>query len=427
MIHGEDDVGDSHAADRSEIADIGLAYSGHQAIEWAREHSPLLDGFLRDRLSDGALDGRVIALVVHLEAKTALLGTVLAESGARVVAAGSNPSSTRDNVAAALVERGIEVHSTRESGYPAWEKHLLAVADACPDLIIDDGAELTLRMARHRPEQFRALSGVTEQTTTGVLRLRQYDDSLGLPFPAMGANSAACKHLFDNRYGTGQSTVQAILDITNLLMPGKRVAIVGYGWVGRGIATYVRALGGRIIVVEVDPIKALEAHMDGATVAPARDALPVADVVITATGGLRAIGAGHFDLLRDGVIVANAGHDDREIDVEALAARSSEVGDPRAGITRYVLEGRRIDVLSNGALVNIAGGLGHPIEIMDLSFAVQGVGCHELARGGYEPGLHVISPELDAEIAAAKLAGYGIALDSLAPGQIDSIDLDGLS
>lgn len=411
-------------AERSDIADLGLAKAGRQSIEWAREHSPLVDTFLRDRFSDGALEGKTVAVVVHLEAKTALLATVLADAGARVVAAGSNPFSTRDEIAAALVDYGIEVHSTRESGYPAWDKHLLAVADSGPDLIIDDGAELTVRMARHRRDQFNALSGVTEQTTTGVSRLQKIEDTIGLPFAAMGANTAQCKHLFDNRYGTGQSTVQAILNMTNLLMPGKGVAIVGYGWVGRGIATYVRAMGGEPIIIEVDPVKALEAYMDGCTVAPADEALPRADFVITATGGMRAINRDHLDLLKDGVILANAGHHDLEVDIEAFAAVADSVEDVREGIRRYIVDGKRLDVLASGALVNIAGGLGHPIEIMDLSFAVQGVGCHELAIGGYTNGLHVISKDLDNEIAAAKLASYGITLDALTEQNLDTVELD---
>ncbi len=423
---------------RSEIADIGLAAAGQQAIEWAKAHSPLLDDYLRQRLTDGVFEGKTVALVVHLEAKTAFLGTILADSGATVVAAGSNPFSTRDDIAAALVERGIEVHSVRNSGYEVWEKHLLAVADTKPDLIIDDGAELTLRMVSKRRDLFQQLLGVTEQTTTGVKRLWDiHTDIGGLPFAAMGANSAACKHLFDNRYGTGQSTVQAMLNLTNMLLPGKQVAVIGYGWVGRGIAMNVRALGARPIVVEVDPVKALEAYMDGAKVAPLAEALGVADFVITATGGMRIITAQHFELLPDGVILANAGHHDLEIDTEALADAALQITEVRDGIIEYRLANQQNDslqnescsakkvyVLSNGALVNIAGGLGHPIEIMDLSFAVQGVGCHELARGNYSAGMHVISAELDAEIAAAKLGYHGITLDAPSEDQIEKISLD---
>ena len=289
-----------NVAQRSHIADPSLAPEGHLAIDWARRHSPVVDTFVRETLADGALVGRRVAVVVHLEAKTAFLATVLADAGAEVIAAGSNPFSTRDEVAAALVERGVEVHATRNSGYEAWEKDLLAVADTGPEYIVDDGAELTLRIARDRPELYAELKGVTEQTTTGVARLRALQEAGRLPFPALAANDARCKHLFDNRYGTGQSTVQAILDLTNMLLAGKVVAVVGYGWVGRGLAGYVRALGGRPVVIEVDPVKALEAYMDGHDVARAADALPRADFVITATGGIRAIAEEHFPLLKPG-------------------------------------------------------------------------------------------------------------------------------
>ncbi|HIF67131.1 MAG TPA: adenosylhomocysteinase [Acidimicrobiia bacterium] len=408
---------------RSRILNPDLAPEGHRSIEWARRHSPLVDGFLRERLKDGALEGRRVAVVVHLEAKTALLATVLADAGAQVVAAGSNPHSTRDEIAAALVERGVEVHSTRDSGYDAWEKDLLAVADTDPELIIDDGAELTIRMASQRPAAFEALKGVTEQTTTGVARLVELASRGRLPFPVLAANDAACKHLFDNKYGTGQSTVQAILNLTNMLMAGKDVAILGYGWVGRGIAAHVRALGGTAWVIEVDPVKALEAFMDGHRVGSLSDVLPRADFILTATGGRRAIARQHFSAMKNGAILANAGHHDLEIDVEALADEAHDFRAVRPGIDEYIIDDNQsVLVLANGALVNIAGGLGHPIEIMDLSFAVQGVGCHELARGTVPQGVNVIDPFLDSEIARAKLAAHGIVLDAKEPGQADIID-----
>ncbi|MCS5681612.1 MAG: adenosylhomocysteinase [Actinomycetota bacterium] len=408
---------------RSRILDLDLASEGHRSIEWARRHSPLVNEFLRERLNDGALAGRRVAVVVHLEAKTALLATVLADGGAHVVAAGSNPHSTRDEVAAALVDRGVEVHSTRDSGYDAWEKDLLAVADTEPEFIIDDGAELTIRMASQRPSMFEAVKGVTEQTTTGVARLVELANRGRLPFPVLAANNAACKHLFDNRYGTGQSTVQAILNLTNMLMAGKNVAILGYGWVGRGIAAHVRALGGTAWVVEVDPVKALEAFMDGHQVGNLEQALRRADFVLTATGGRRAIGRQHFRHLKTEAILANAGHHDLEIDVEALADEAEAFQSVRSGIDEYLLpDGRTVFVLANGALVNIAGGLGHPIEIMDLSFAVQGVGCHELARGTVPDGVNVIDPRIDSEIARAKLASHDIFLSAKEEGQEDHID-----
>lgn len=401
----------STAEARSRIADVTLAPAGQQAIEWAARHSPVLDGFVREKLADESLSGRRVAVVVHLEAKTAFLATVLADAGAEVVVAGSNPWTTRDEVAAALVERGIEVHSTRRSTPEQWEEDLAAVARTGPELVIDDGAELTVRMSRDHPEPFSRLRGVSEETTTGVDRLRRLQAQGRLPLPAIAANDAACKHMFDNRYGTGQSTIQAILQLTNLRMPGKRVVVVGYGWVGRGIANYARAMGSRVTAVDHDPIKALEAHTDGHDVADLRTALSRADLVITATGGLRAISTDHFDALAPGVILANAGHHDHEIDVPALEAAASDAEEIRPGVTRYDIGGSHLYVLSGGALVNIAGGLGHPIEIMDLSFSVQALGCHTLATRDLAPGVHQFPAELDREIAAAKLASKGVDLD----------------
>lgn len=406
---------------RSRIADPSLADEGNLAIEWAREHAPVLDNLVRDTLSDGSFTDRRVALVVHLEAKTAFLATVLADAGAEVVVAGSNPHSTRDEIAAALVSRGIEVHSCRGDSYERWEQDLLAVADTEPEYIIDDGAELTVRMARHRPEAYARLQGVSEQTTTGVARLRALLEAGQLPFPTMAANDAHCKHMFDNRYGTGQSTLQAILDLTNLLMAGKQVAIIGYGWVGRGIATYVKGFGGRAMVLEVDPIRALEAHMDGHVVDSYDKVLPQADFVITATGGARAIGDRHFAALKPNAILANAGHHDLEIDVEALADQAASITHPRAGVTRYDWNGKALNVLASGALVNIAGGLGHPVEIMDLSFAVQGLSTHELVTGDHPAGVHVLALELDQQIARSCLAARGITLDEVTDDQADTV------
>jgi adenosylhomocysteinase len=410
------------AAARSRIADPALAPAGEAAIGWARQRSPVLDGFVRRQLDDGVLRGRRVAVVVHLEAKTAFLATVLADAGAHVVAAGSNPWSTRDDVAAALVERGIEVHSSRRSSAEQWEADLAAVASTAPEFIIDDGAELTVRTARDHAATYAGVRGVTEETTTGVARLRQLELDGRLRMPAIAANDAACKHLFDNRYGTGQSTIQAILALTNVRLPGRRVVVVGYGWVGRGIATYARAMGGRVTVVEVDPIKALSAHMDGHDVADATTALPDADLVITATGGVDAIGAEHLELLPAGVILANAGHHDREVDVAAFADAAESAAEVRPGVTRYQLGlGRAVYILSGGALVNIAGGLGHPIEIMDLSFSVQALACHLLASRDLAPGLHAFPDDLDRAIAAAKLASRGIRLDALTDAQRDTL------
>lgn len=414
----------------SRIGDPSSAPSGHQRIDWARRRSPVLDGFVRAQLGD-RLRGVRVAVVVHLEAKTAFLATVLADAGAHVVAAGSNPWTTRDDVAAALVERGVEVHSSRRSTIEVWEQDLAAVAATGPEYVIDDGAELTVRMARDRPERFAALRGVSEETTTGVARLRGLADLGRLPFPAIAANDAACKHMFDNRYGTGQSTIQAILSLTNLRLPGKRVAIVGYGWVGRGIATYAHALGARVVAVEIDPIRALEAHTDGHDVADLRTALGQCDIAVTATGGMRAIAAEHVDAIKPGAVLANAGHHDLEIDVPAIREAASAVDEPRPGVTRYQLgPSRPVFVLSDGALVNIAGGLGHPVEIMDLSFSVQAMGLHTLITRDLPPGVHDLPVEVDRAIAAAKLASRGIHLDAPRDEQADTLssllDLDTL-
>ncbi len=373
---------------------------------------------LAERLGDGALAGRKLAVVVHLEAKTACLVLALREAGAEVVAAGSNPLSTQDAVCAALVERGVEVHARHGVPQEEFTADLLAVAETGPELVIDDGLELTRRMAEHRPDLYEGLQGVSEETTTGVARLRALESEGLLPFPAVAANDARCKHMFDNPYGTGQTTLTAILALTNVLAAGRTFCIVGYGWVGKGLAKTAAGLGGRVTVVELDPVCALTAHMDGYRVAPLVAALEDADVVITATGLIEAVDAGAFDHLKDGVLLANAGHHDREIDVPALAARADEVIDARPGVRTYVLGDRRVHVLVDGALVNIAGLDGNPIEIMDLSFSVQALSIHALASGRFPPGLNRFPDELDDLIARTKLETLGIVLDEPTEAQL---------
>jgi adenosylhomocysteinase len=396
---------------RSRIADPSLAPAGEQRIAWVARHSPVLNGLARARLADGALRGRRVAVVVHLEAKTAYLASLLADAGAEVVAAGSNPGTTRDAVAAALVARGIEVHATHGASADEFESDLLAAADAEPDVVVDDGAELTSRILDHRPQVAARLRGVTEETTTGVARLRALEAAGRLSFPAIAANDAACKHLYDNRYGTGQTTVEAILRLTNLLAAGKVFCVVGYGWVGRGVARYAAGNGARVAVVEIDPVKALEAYMDGHRVA-GTEALADADVVVTTTGGVGVLGRDAFALLRDGAVLANAGHDDREIDVAALGP-GEEV---RPGVTRHELDGgRAIYLLVQGRLVNIAGADGHPVEIMDLSFSVQALAAHLLASKQLPPGVQPFPEELDREIARTKLESLGITLPASTP------------
>jgi adenosylhomocysteinase len=373
---------------------------------------------LHDRLGDGALEGRKVAVVVHLEAKTACLVLALQDAGAHVVAAGSNPLSTQDAVCAALVERGIEVHARHGVSQAEFTADLLAVAETGPELVIDDGLELTRRTAEHRPDLYERIQGVSEETTTGVARLRALEIEGRLPFPAIAANDAKCKHMFDNPYGTGQTTLTALLALTNVLAAGREFCIVGYGWVGKGLARAADGLGGRVTVVELDPVRALTAHMDGYRVASLTNALPDADVVLTATGLIEAVGADAFPYLKDGVLLANAGHHDREIDVPALAVEADEVIDARAKVKTYVLGERRVNVLVDGALVNIAGLDGNPIEIMDLSFSVQALSAHLLASGAVPVGLNRFPDELDDLIARTKLATLGIELDDPTEAQL---------
>jgi len=396
-----------------------LAADGAARIDWVRTHSPVLNGFVRERLSDGSLRGKRVAVVVHLEAKTAFLATVLADAGAEVVAAGSNPRTTDASVVAALRARGMTVVSDAGGDYDSWERELRAAADCEPEYIIDDGAELTMRTAEHRPDVFARLRGVSEETTTGTARLHAMAAAARLPFPALTANDARCKHLFDYRYATGQTTLQAILRLTNRQLPGARVVVVGYGFVGKGIALYARAMGARTSVTEVDPVRALEALTDGHTVGSRGDVFPGADIIVTATGGMRAIAAGDLPLLAHDAVLANAGHHDLEIDTEALSRAASGVGETRPGVTTYTVGDRDLHVLAGGALVNIAGGSGHPVEVMDLTFAVQGLGLHHLVSAALEPGVHVLPQVLDDSIAAAKLAARGIRLDALRSDQRD--------
>ena len=394
----------STAATRSKIADPSLADEGERRIQWAARHSPVLTRLAATHLNDGALRGRKVAVVVHLEAKTAYLAALLAEAGADVVAAGSNARSTQDAVAAALVARGIEVHARHGVAPDEFTADLLEVADTGPELVIDDGAELTRRILEHRPDLAENLQGVTEETTTGIARLRAFEAEGKLTFPAIAANNARCKHMFDNPYGTGQSSLTAILRLTNLSAAGKRFAIIGYGWVGQGLAQRAAGYGGKVTVVEIDPVQALRAVMDGHRTAPLERALADADFVITATGGVDSLPADALPYLKDKVVLANAGHQDREIDVEALGP-GEEVRDR---VTQHDVGGKRVYLCVGGSLVNIAGGDGNPVEIMDLSFSVQALSVHHLAGGKVPVGINAFPDELDRVIARTKLRTLGV-------------------
>jgi adenosylhomocysteinase len=405
----------------STIRDISLAPEGERKIQWVAQHAHTLNSFAAERLSDGALRGRRIAIAVHLEAKTAYLAWLFHEAGAEVAATGSNPFSTQDDVCAALVRRGVTVHAIHGADPKTFDEHLLATLDFEPDLIVDDGAELVTRLHRERRQLLPAVRGASEETTSGVLRLRAMEQEGALEIPVIVANEARCKHLFDNRYGTGQSALTAILSATNLLLAGKTVVVAGYGWVGQGLALYCRGFGARVVVVETDPFKGLEAASNGFEVSTMIDAAPVGDVFVTGTGSIGVLRGEHFERMKDGALLANAGNFAHEIDVPALAAMAVEERDARRHVTEYVLpDGRRIDLLAKGALVNIAASDGHPVEIMDLSFSVQMLSVHYLARHGRElrPGVHALPAEVDDAIARRRLELLGMKLEEPTADQL---------
>ena len=405
----------------STIRDLSLAPEGERKIQWVAQHAHTLNSFAAERLSDGALRGRRIAIAVHLEAKTAYLAWLFHEAGAEVAATGSNPFSTQDDVCAALVRRGVTVHAIHGADPKTFDEHLLATLDFEPDLIVDDGAELVTRLHRERRELLPTVRGASEETTSGVLRLRAMEREGALEIPVIVANEARCKHLFDNRYGTGQSALTAILSATNLLLAGKTVVVAGYGWVGQGLALYCRGFGARVVVVETDPFKGLEAASNGFEVSTMIDAAPVGDVFVTGTGSIGVLRGEHFERMKDGALLANAGNFAHEIDVPALAAMAVEERDARRHVTEYVLpDGRRIHLLAQGALVNIAASDGHPVEIMDLSFSVQMLSIHHLARHGRElaPGVHALPAEVDDAIARRRLALLGMKLEEPTADQL---------
>ncbi len=405
----------------SVIKNPALAPEGHRKIDWVAQHSPVLNTISGGKLADGALRGRKIAMSIHLEAKTAYLALLLSEAGADVTVAGSNPLSTQDDVCAALAERGVRVFATHDPPDEEFERYLHQTLETGPELIIDDGAELVGRLVDTHPELVGNVLGASEETTTGILKLKAMESDGALPFPVLAANDARMKHLFDNRYGTGHSSLVALLSNTNLFISGKAVVVMGYGWVGRGLAKYADGLGARVIVCEPDPVKLLEAYAEGYEVMNSMQAAEIGDVFLTGTGNLKVLRREHFERMKDGVLLANAGHYDHEFDLAALREMSASSREVRKNVTEYELpDARRVHVLARGRLVNIAAGDGHPVEIMDLTFAVQALAAHRLAKNaaGMRPGLHTIPAEIDDLVARAKLASLGIEPERLTDEQI---------
>ena len=404
----------------STIRDITLAESGERKIRWVEAHMPVLRDIGRDFAQNRPFDGLKIALSVHLEAKTAYLCRVLEMGGAEMHVTGSNPLSTQDDVAAALAARGMDVHAVYGCSAEDYEAHLRSVLAFGPNIIIDDGGDLVHMMHTEFTDRIPDVIGGCEETTTGIHRLRAMDRAGTLRFPMIMVNDADCKHLFDNRYGTGQSVWDGIMRTTNLVVAGKYVVVSGYGWGGKGVALRAKGLGAKVIVTEVDPVRALEAVMDGYEVMPMAEAARIGDIFVSVTGCKDIITLEHFNLMKDGAILSNAGHFNVEIDMEALERCADETYEARHNIDAYKLpNGRTIYVIAQGRLVNLAAADGHPAEIMDMSFAVQAMSAAYLARtkGTLQPGVVSVPAEIDHDIALRKLRAMGVSIDSLSCSQ----------
>lgn len=405
----------------SMIKDIALAPTGHQKIAWVKEHMPLLN-ILNERYAEKKIfDGLNMVVTIHLEAKTAYLAQTLKNCGANVVVTGSNPLSTQDDVAAALADSGITVFATHACSQEEYDLYLSKALDTKPSLIIDDGGDLVNMLHSTRRELIPNLIGGSEETTTGVHRLKALNEAGKLAFPMIAVNDAYCKYLFDNRYGTGQSSWDGIMRTTNLAVAGKTVVVAGYGWCGKGVAMRAKGLGANVIVTEIDPIKGIEAVFDGFRVMPMREAAKYGDFFVTVTGCKDVITKEHFPLMKDGAVLANAGHFDVEINVKDLESMTVEPAyEVRKNITTYTMpDGKKINLLGEGRLVNLACGDGHPVEVMDLSFAMQFLAMKYLLehKGELQNNLYVLPEELNTEIAALKLEAMGAGIDTLTPEQ----------
>ena len=402
------------------VKDPGLAPRGRVNLEWAEMHMPVVVELRRRYAGERPLEGYRVGLVLHVTKETGVLARTLLAWGAEVYLAPSNPLSTQDDVAAALAEEGVHVYAWRGMTPEEYEWAISVVAGSEPDLVVDDGGDLHAYIHDKRPDLGRRIIGGTEETTTGVIRLRALEREGKLLYPVIAVNDAYTKFLFDNRYGTGQSTVDGILRATNILLAGKKVVVAGYGWVGRGIAMRMRGMGARVIVTEVDPIRALEAVMDGFNVMSMDEAASVGDVFVTATGNRDVIRREHIQKMKDGAILANSGHFNVEVSVKDLEEMSVEKRKIRDYVTEYKLpDGRRIYLLAEGRLVNLVAAEGHPSEVMDMSFANQALSLLHLKnnKGKLEPRVYRVPREQDELVARLKLQAMGITIDTLTPEQ----------
>lgn len=408
------------------IRDIAMAPSGEMKIKWVERNMPVLRGIGEEFTRTRPFAGMKIALSVHLEAKTAYLCRVLEMGGAEMYVTGSNPLSTQDDVAAALAAGGMQVFAEYGCTMEQYNENLCRVLEAAPNIIIDDGGDLVHLMHTKYTSLIPQVIGGCEETTTGIHRLRAMDKAGKLRFPMVMVNDADCKHMFDNRYGTGQSVWDGIMRTTNLIVAGKRVVVSGYGWCGKGVSLRAKGMGAKVIVTETDPVRALEAVMDGYEVMPMRDAAKIGDIFVTVTGCSHVITKEHFETMKDGAILSNAGHFDVEVDMAGLEALAVEKYEARHNIQAYVLpNGKTLFTIAEGRLVNLAAADGHPAEIMDMSFAIQALSAEYLVRRRAElkPGVIPVPRELDEAVARRKLAAMGVEIDTLSAAQAEYLGI----
>jgi len=405
-----------------DVKDLSLAADGKRRIEWAEREMPVLR-LIRERFgAEQPLRGVKLVACAHVTTETANLVRALQAGGADTVLIASNPLSTQDDVAASLVtDWGVPVYAIKGESTETYNRHVRTALDFHPQVIIDDGSDVVATLIKERAEQLKQVIGTTEETTTGIVRLRAMEAAGVLTFPAMAVNNAQTKHFFDNRYGTGQSTLDGIIRATNILLAGRTMVVLGYGWCGKGVALRARGMGANVVVTEIDPIKAVEAVMDGFRVMPIEAAASLGDIFVTVTGNRHVIDGKHFASMKDGAIVCNSGHFDLELNLVGLREMSAPPVTLRPFVEEYKLEsnGHRVIVLGEGRLINLAAAEGHPASVMDMSFANQALSVEYLVkkRGELKPGVHVLPQEVDTEIASLKLRALGIAIDSLTAEQ----------
>ena len=404
-----------------DIKNIELAEMGKRRIEWANQSMPVLQSIRKEFIKNQPLKGIRISACLHVTTETANLGITLRDGGAEVVLCASNPLSTQDDVAASLVrDYNISVHAIKGEDNDTYYKHILSALDHKPHLTMDDGADLVSTALTKRQDVVEGIIAGTEETTTGVIRLRAMAKDGALKYPIIAVNDALTKHMFDNRYGTGQSTMDGVIRCTNSLIAGSKFVIAGYGWCGRGLASRARGMGADVIITEIDPVKAIEAVMDGYRVMSMTEAAKVGDIFVTVTGNKNVIARDHFEHMKNGAVVANSGHFNVEIDIPALEKMASSKRQTREFVDEYALrDGRKIYLLGEGRLINLAAAEGHPASVMDMSFANQALSCEYLVKNhkSLERKVYPVPEELDKKIARLKLESMGIKIDRLTPEQ----------